>query len=203
MHIPGSSLLGLLAAGVIVVSSGAFVLQRSSSYPPHRTMELISTSGALSITSSREGEAILSAAPMLPGTQATGTVAIANTGHRSESMTLDAGAPVDQRGPGGGKLSSDLQLRVEDISAAGGAPEVVYAGPLTGLHLASLGMWAAGERRTYRFVVTFPDGGAGGADNAYQGSSTSIAFHWTAADGGSSPPSPASRARDQSSGSKR
>ena len=35
-----------------------------------------------------------------------------------------------------------------------------------------------GATRTYRFVVGFPDGGPGGADNAYQGGSVRMDYEW-------------------------
>ena len=49
----------------------------------------------------------------------------------------------------------------------------------------SLGSFAAGEARTYKFTVEFPDGGvpasATTGDNAYKGSSMSVGYQWDAA----------------------
>ena len=185
-----SSLVGLIVTAVIAVPSFAYVMQNTLQSNPQHKMELTSASGAVSITNSREGQAILTAAPMLPGTSSTGLVSLANTGDGDETLSLDSGTPVDTPGPGGGHLSQRLQLRVEDVST--GNPVAVYEGTLSGLHGTDLGTLKKDEQRTYRFVVTFPDGGANGADNAYQGSSATIGFDWTAgAAGPSAPPADA------------
>ena len=188
-----SSFLGFIMTAVVAVPSAAFVMQRTvlDNEPEHR-MELTSASGNVSIANSLEGQAILTAAPMIPGSQTTGTIELANTGDSDERLVLDAGAPVDQPGPGGGRLSERLTLRVEDVSGSG-PPQVVYSGALTGLNLKALGTLDEDARRIYRFVVTFPDGGANGADNAYQGSSASIGFSWSVtASGPAEPPAEAS-----------
>jgi hypothetical protein len=46
----------------------------------------------------------------------------------------------------------------------------------------ALGSFAAGATHRYSFVVTFPATGApgAGADNAYQGASTTVLNTWTA-----------------------
>ncbi|MDX6665020.1 MAG: hypothetical protein QOG68_1226, partial [Solirubrobacteraceae bacterium] len=186
-----SSLMGFVITAVIAVPSFAFVMERTLNNTPKQRMELSRSSGAVSITNSQDGQAILTAPPMIPGTTTSGSVHIVNTGDGSESLKLDSNTPTDQPGPGGGNLSERLTLRVEDVSP-GGAPITIYDGSLTGLHLADLGTLAKGEDRTYRFVVTFPDGGANGADNAFQGSSASIGFTWTAgAAGPAAPPADA------------
>ena len=186
----GSSLVGLVVTAVIAVPSMALVLQNSFDNTQNHKLELTSASGAVSIANSREGQAILQARPMLPGQVTTGTVQLSNTGDGAETMTLDAGDPVDQPGPGGGHLSQRLLLRIDDISS--GSAHTVYNGSLSGLHGADLGTWSKDESRTYRFVVTFPDGGANGADNAYQGSAATIGFTWTA--GAAGPAAPAADA---------
>lgn len=172
-----STLLGFVLTAVVAVPSAAFVMQRTLERGPDHKMELMSATGAVSITNSLEGQAILTAAPMIPGTSVTGTVNLVNTGDAAERLTLDASDPVDHPGPGGGRLSERLRLRVEDVSTDGN-PQTVFAGPLADLEQAGLGTLDEDERRTYRFVVTFPDGGADGADNAFQGSSASVDFEW-------------------------
>jgi hypothetical protein len=182
-----SSLIGFVITAVIAVPSFALVMQNTLQHDKPTKMELTSSSGAVSITNSLEGHAILTAPAMLPGTTTTGSVSLANTGDSDETLTLDSSAPVDTPGAGGGHLSQRLRLRVEDVSQGGNAI-VVYNGTLDGLHLADLGTLKKDERRTYRFVVTFPDGGANGADNAYQGSSATIGFDWTAGAAGPAEP---------------
>ena len=44
----------------------------------------------------------------------------------------------------------------------------------------ALGTFAAGAKHQYKFSVTFPDGGANGADNAYGGATTTVNYVWTA-----------------------
>jgi hypothetical protein len=182
-----SSLIGFVITAVIAVPSFALVVQNTMQHDQPTKMELTSATGAVSITNSLEGHAILTAPAMLPGTTTTGSVSLANTGDGDETLTLDSSAPADTPGPGGGRLSQRLRLRVEDVSQGGNAV-VVYDGTLDGLHLADLGTLQKDERRTYRFVVTFPDGGANGADNAYQGSSATIGFDWTAGAAGPAEP---------------
>lgn len=184
---PSSSLLGFIVTAVIAVPAAALVMQRTLNDQPSHKMELTSSSGAVSISNSQDGKAILTATPMVPGTQTTGTVNLVNTGDGAEALTLDSGDPIDTPGPGGGRLSTRLRLRVEDVSSDAG-PVVVYDGSLTGLHGADLGTWDQNDGRTYRFVVSFPDGGANGADNAFQGSSASIGFTWTASAAGPAAP---------------
>lgn len=190
----GFSLVGLVVTAAIAVPSLALVMKNTLDSAPQHKLQLTSASGAVSISNSQEGQAILQAQPMLPGQTSTGTVRLANTGDGPESLVLDAGTPVDRPGPGGGHLSVRLRLRVDDVTS--GSAQTVYDGALTGLHLADLGTWQKDESRTYRFVVSFPDGGANGADNAYQGSSASIAFTWTAGAAGPSAP-PADAPYDQ------
>ncbi|MFL5845333.1 MAG: LamG domain-containing protein [Solirubrobacteraceae bacterium] len=181
-----STLLGFIVTAAVAVPSAAFVMQRTLDTAPEHRMELTSSTGALTIANSRDGQAILTAAPMVPGTSTSGTINLENTGDSTETLTLDAGQATDSPGPGGGRLSQRLVLRVEDVSTS--VTQTVYSGPLTQLDLAALGTLDKHERRTYRFVVTFPDGGANGADNAYQGSSASIDFEWLIAAGGPATP---------------
>jgi len=189
-----SSLIGLVVTAVIAVPSMALVVRNmTDNSAPQHDLELTSATGAVSISNSQEGQAILQARPMLPGQETTGTVQLVNTGDGPETMTLDSSDPVDQPGPAGGRLSQRLLLRVYDVSAGS---RLVYDGSLTGLHLADLGTWDTSESHTFRFVVSFPDGGANGADNAYQGSAASIGFTWTAGSAGTSEP-PADAPYDQ------
>ncbi len=91
---------------------------------------------------------------------------------------------TDTAGPNGGKLSSVLNLTVEDVTKA--SPKTVYSGKVDGLVSAqSLGSFTAGEARTYQFTITFPNGGTPSSpttgDNAYKGSSMSVGYQWDAA----------------------
>ncbi len=173
-------LVGLILTAGIAVPTAALVMQHTLHDESRNRVRLTSSSGALKITNSREGQAILTAVPMVPGGTATGTVDLENSGDRAEELTLDAEEAVDTPGPGGGRLSERLLLDVEDVTVAD-ALKAVYSGGLTGFERTDLGTLAKGADRTYRFVVTFADGGPNGADNAFQGSSASIGFEWTVA----------------------
>jgi hypothetical protein len=87
----------------------------------------------------------------------------------------------DAPGPNGGQLSQKLQLAVDDVTRPGAATQVYY-GTLAGLDTRSLGRFAPGEARTYRFTAQLPDGGEPPStttgDNAYAGSSVSVRYTW-------------------------
>ncbi len=139
--------------------------------------------GVLAQTNSRAGSAILTAAAMRPGDRVQGSVTITNSGDLAGSFTLAAGGLVDVPGPNGGHLADRLLLDVSDVSDPS-APIAIASGPLSAVLLRDLGSFAAGVAHTYRFVVTFPDGGvpasATSGDNAYLGSSATLRFDWTA-----------------------
>lgn len=162
---------------VLAAPSVALVLahvDRAHAY----TLRMDAAGGALSIADSREGRAVLSAAGMVPGRQVEGTVTLSNSGRDREQPALGLQDVVDRPGPGGGRLSGRLRLVVTDVTGAGRA-KPVYDGPLGALPVTSLGTWRAAETRTYRFVVVFPRR-VGAGDDAYQGSTTSVGFSWTA-----------------------
>ena len=149
--------------------------------------------GVLAQTNSRDGSAILTAARMRPGDRAQGTVTITNSGDLEGAFTLATAALADAPGPNGGRLSGRLQLDVSDITQPG-APVAVGSSPLGAMPVRDLGTFAAGEARTYLFVVTFPDGGipASGTtgDNAYLGSSARVRFDWNSRSDATTPAGP-------------
>lgn len=139
-------------------------------------------SGSLTLSNSREGSAILALGGMRPGDSVNGTLTIGNTGTVSGDLSLSTSNPVDTPGPGGGALSGQLDLVVTDVTGPG-SPITVYSGKLAALSSSALGVLAPGGSRTYDFHVEFPDAGPG-AENAYQGSSLSVQFEWTATNDG-------------------
>ncbi|HSD79406.1 MAG TPA: hypothetical protein VLB47_02055, partial [Solirubrobacteraceae bacterium] len=76
-------------------------------------------------------------------------------------------------------LSSVLVLQVEDVTRPA-APARRYAGPLAALGRVGVGRIAPGERRVFRFAVTFPGGRPPSADNPLQGARTTAVFTWSA-----------------------
>jgi hypothetical protein len=170
--------LAAIAIGLAVVSArGA---------PPTAQLELLSSHGSLSLSNSREGSAILSLAPMRPGDTVSGTVTIGNTGTVAGDLVLSSSNLVDVPGANGGALSARLDLLVRDVTDPLN-PATVYSGPIPGLSPMSLGSLAPAATRDYEFRIDFP---SGAGDNAYQGSSLSVQFDWTATapDGGDTDP---------------
>ncbi len=141
----------------------------------------LATEGAISISSSKEGQAIFALGNIAPGSGGQGEVTIANRGSAPGSLTLAARDLSDDPGAYGGALSLRLELRLLDLSAGG--PSQVYAGQLASMPELDLGTLGAGEERTYRFVVTMLDAGAPSApwtdDNLYQRGGASLGYEWT------------------------
>ena len=135
----------------------------------------LSSTGAVRMVNSKDGQAVLNASNLGPGASASGTVTIGNQGDASGVFELDSRDLVDDPGPRGGRLGSALQLVVRDL----GSSQVVYSGSLGALSTRGLGTWRPGESRTYRFDVSLPNS-APASDNTLQGADTSIAFRWTA-----------------------
>src|SRR5688500_1405939 len=164
---------------VLVVAACLAVLSASSRAVERPELDLTAGPGdTLTLANSKEGSAILSLGGMRPGDSVTDTVTLANTGTIPGDLTLSSSNLVDTPGAGGGALSGELDLRVRDITNAG-SPVTVYDAKIGALGPTALGALAAGASRVYEFRVSFPDAGPG-AENAYQGSSMSIQFDWTA-----------------------
>jgi hypothetical protein len=174
------ALAALLAAGAVAVGSGANFT--ASSANPSNTF----ATGALSILNSNEGAAVLTANGMRPGDSVNGTVDIKNTGTMSGTFSLARSAITDSDATN--PLSAKLTVAVGDCGLWSGAtppscasPTSIYSGTIAGMTGSrALGSYAVNAQHRYQFVVTFPDGGAGGADNVYQGDNTSVQFDWSA-----------------------
>ena len=162
-----NALLGLLAVGLAFAPAGQGAPK----------LQLASAGGALSLSNSKEGAAIFRAAAMRPGEEASGSVTIANTGTVTGALTVAPAAPEDTPGPGGGRLSSRLELLVIDVTTVT-APVTVYAGTLEQMGPTAVGSLAPGKSRTFLFVGTLRPGGPG--DNAYQGAALKTGFAWSA-----------------------
>ena len=166
---PRAFLLGLgtigLAAAVTVGSGADFT---STTANPSN----IFTAGTLSHSNSKDGLAILTVSNMRPGdTAAPGTVVIQNTGSLSGAFSLTKNVTVDSVP----SFATKLTVVISD----GAVP--IYSGTVAGMGTIALGTFAAGATHTFTFAVTFPDSGPNGADNAYQGKSTTVTYDWTAA----------------------
>jgi spore coat-associated protein N len=176
-HLLGALLVALLAVGAVVGSGASFT---SKSANPSNTF----STGNLAQSNSKEGAAVLSAPKMVPGETSSGTVTITNTGDVAGTFTLSRSSLSETAGPNGGKLSSVLELKVEELPSKG-SPKTVYSGKVDTMAAQSLGSFTAGEARTYQFTVTFPNGGTPTSlttgDNLYKGSSMTVGYQWDAA----------------------
>ena len=167
-------IIGLIVAAVLGLATAAAGALAADD-PPH-IQRAAAASGALALSNSREGAAIFAAHDLRPGDQISGTLTLGNTGDKAGRLLLSRVNLVESPGLGGGRLSDVLTLRVEDITS--GAPADVVTGTLRGMQNVLLRDLPGGATRTYRFVVGFPDGGPGGADNAYQGGSVRMDYEW-------------------------
>ena len=164
----------LMAAVALAIGSGANF--NSTSANPSNVF----SAGTISQSNSKAGAAILTASNIVPGNTATGSVTIKNTGSANGTFTLSPATPVDT--PASPGLSKKLTLTIVDQ----GDPTCVTSCPAnvtlyTGTIFAepstiALGQFVPNAQHSYKFTMTFPDGGTGGADNAYQGASTSVDY---------------------------
>jgi hypothetical protein len=120
---------------------------------------------------------------MIPGGSATGTVDIKNTGSATGTFSLAHTTAVDT--PVSPGLSKKLNLTISDLgdpTCVSSCPAVVqlYTGTMFAMPATiALGTFAPAATHRYQYTVNFPDGGAGGADNAYQGASTTVEYDWS------------------------
>jgi spore coat-associated protein N len=172
----------LLVVAAVAVGSGANF--NSTSANPSNVF----TAGTISSSNSKASAAILTASNIVPGNTATGTVDIKNTGSASGTFSVTDTPPVDTPSPAGGhpapRLSKKLTLTIVDqgdpaCTTACPAFVSVYTGTIFAQPpTIALGAFPAGATHRYVFTMTFPDGGTAGADNAYQGASTTVDYNW-------------------------
>jgi hypothetical protein len=143
---------------------------------------LASASGAVRITNSKEGQAVLNASAMRPGQAVGGTVRIGNAG---SERGLFAVRPLALHDVPAGMLSQHLELVLRDVTNVL-APTTVFSGPPAAFSQIVLGTIAPGAYRDYRVDITLP----ASADNRFQGSSLSLGFEWLAAPDPVSTPTP-------------
>jgi hypothetical protein len=173
----------LIALGGLTIASAVAVVSAANFNASSANPGTLITAGTITVTDSSPGSSILSANPMKPGGSSSGAVNIANGGNVPATFKLASANVVDT--PASPPFSADLMLRVQDLgdpSCSSGCPTpvTIYSGPLGSMATKALGVFAAGATHQYKFTVTFPDGGPGGADNAYGGASTRVDYRWTA-----------------------
>jgi spore coat-associated protein N len=166
----------LMVAAALAVGSGANF--NSTSANPSNVF----SAGTLAQTNSKTNAAILTASNMKPGDTATGTVDIKNTGTIPGTFSLTRSSLTDV--PTTPAFSSKLTLSISDLgdpACVSACPAAVskYTGTLAAMGTLAMGTFAPNENHRYQFTVTFPDGGGGGADNTYEGASSTAGYTWT------------------------
>ncbi len=127
--------------------------------------------GSIKLSSSKPGQAIVSAAEMEPGDSREGTIKIGNEGDVPGNFTLTASGLTETG------LVAVLNLKVEDITSG---TTQKYSGKLSSFSNLSLGSFAAAATRTYRITLSWP---STSNSASLQGASASFTFQWS---GGSS-----------------
>jgi spore coat-associated protein N len=166
-------LFALLLAAMMAVGSGANF--NSTSANPGNVV----TAGNLSHTNTKDDAALLTVSKLKPGESRSGTVQLTNTGDIdgvfsvARTMVSDSTGALTPSNP----FAAHLNLKIED-NATG---TVYYDNLLSAMSgTRAAGTIAPGASRTYKFTVTFNDGGPNGADNAFKGASVEANFNWEA-----------------------
>jgi spore coat-associated protein N len=165
------ALVVLMMAAMMAVASGASFTSTSAN------VGNVVTAGTLSHSNSTD--TILNVSKLMPGKSASGTVTLGNTGDGDGVFSLTKSNLVDSDPTR--PLSAKLDLLVEDVTDPL-APVVRYNGKLGAMGTRAMGTIAPGGDRTYKFTVTFPDGGLpsgpDAGDNVYKNASTTVDYNW-------------------------
>ena len=127
----------------------------ASALPTDPKLGSISAQGPVGLSSSKANVALLQGTGIKPGDSVTGIVTLTNKGDRTGKLGLSITGVHDTPGLYGGRLSSVLQLRIDDLST-GSAPVQTSLATASNLPLADL---KGRQSRTYKVTATFPDTG--------------------------------------------
>jgi spore coat-associated protein N len=162
----------LMLAAMLAVASGASFTATSANAGN------VVAAGVMSIDDDLDGGAILNVSGLVPGAShaQSGQVTVTNTGDADGIFTLSKDNVVDSDGVN--KLSEKVNVVITDLTA--GAQ--VYSGTIGAMGARPAGTIPQGGSHTYRFTVTFPDGGkpadATSGDNLYQGDNLTVDYVW-------------------------
>lgn len=173
----------VIALGALIVASAVAVGTGANFNSTSANPSTLITSGSVAVTDSLPGTSILTVSPIKPGATSNATVDIANGGNVPATLTLATLNLVDT--PASPPFSAKLTLLLQDLGSPSCTPNcptpvTMYSGSLGSMGTVALGTFPAAAAHRYKFSVTFPDGGPGGADNAYGGSFTRLDYRWTA-----------------------
>lgn len=153
----------LLAAGAIAVGSGATFTSTSGN-----TISA-ATSGTLTQSNSKAGQAVFDLTNMKPGDVLNGSLKLSNTGSLPATFSLTEVSSTN------GFSGENLTLVIKNTTTN----TTVYSGTFGGLADGTknaLGQWAAGEANDYTFTVTLDQA----ADNTQQGKTATAVYTWDA-----------------------
>jgi hypothetical protein len=170
-----SYLFNFLAAVAVV---GVLIFGSSDS---RAALRLMGASGAVTLSNSREGAAILNGAGLRPGMRSSGSVTIGNPGSSGTRLALEVASESEAAGTGGARIWDTLQISISDGAT------VVYEGRVADLGRLSLGALGGGGQRTYTMTAWVP---SGANDNALQGARLSLRFTWLAESTATPTPAP-------------
>jgi spore coat-associated protein N len=161
----------LMLAAMMAVASGASF---TSTTP--NTGNVVAA-GVMHIDTDKSGGAILDIHGLVPGHEQSGTVTLSNTGDADGVLTLTKSNVVNSSAPG---LSGKLLVDIVDLSDN----TSVYSGTIGSMPAVSAGSLAKGASKSYKFTVSFPDGGVPSSDstgdNVYQSQTVSVDYAWKA-----------------------
>ena len=113
MRGPGATIATLIL--MLAIAAGAFAL------PKGPELGRMAADGPVTLSSTRAGSALLHGENIMPGDSVTGLVTLSNKGDRPGKLALTLDGLRDTPGLYGGRLSSVLRLRIDDLTS-GGAP---------------------------------------------------------------------------------
>jgi|1186.fasta_scaffold88351_2 spore coat-associated protein N len=167
-------LFALLLAAMMAVGSGANF--NSTSANPGNVV----TAGNLSHINGKDGQFLLTASKLKPGESQSGTVTMKNDGDIdgvfsvARTITQDTTGALTPSNP----FAAHLNLKIEDTTTGGAALYDDLLSTMSGPKGAVV--IAPGATHTFKFTVTFNDGGANGADNAFKAAQVKTTFNWEA-----------------------
>jgi spore coat-associated protein N len=153
----------LVAAGAVAVGSGA-----TFSSTTGNTISAV-TSGTLTHTNSKNGQAIFNLSNMKPGDTLNGTLTLTNTGSLPAAFSLTEVSSANGFSVDG----SNLTLDIVDTTTS----TTVYTGTFGGLTDGTknaLGTWAGGAAHSFRFTVKLNND----TPNADQGKTANAVYAW-------------------------
>lgn len=151
----------LLAAGAVAVGSGATFTSTTGN-----TVSAV-TSGTLSHTNSKDGQAIFNLTNMKPGDTLNGSLTLTNTG------SLPAAFSLTEVSSANGFSGENLTLAITNTTTGAS----VYSGTFGGLEDGAkkdLGVVQSGVANTYAFTVKL----ASATGNGDQGKTASAVYQW-------------------------